>query len=35
MITAIYLASSCGYVDIVQYLLENKADPNIPDAVSV
>ena len=33
--TSICWASCDGHTDIVQYLLESNADPNIPDVVSV
>ena len=33
--TSICWASCHGHADSVQYLLECKADPNIPDVVSV
>ena len=32
-VTALYLATSSGYVAIVRLLLENKADPNICNKV--
>ena len=35
MRTSIYWASYRGYTDIVQYLLQSNADPNIPNNVSV
>ena len=32
---SIWYASYYGYTDIVHYLLQSNADPNIPDDISV